>query len=203
MSCDWFGAVFDLSRWEEQNIQLQSAAALRDYSSNHDSKIAFAEMGGISTAIDLPSLPDINLKTIAFGIIWNLTILMQLKMKLVHNKIVSIMTICVTRADNEDLLYQCASSVANIAEHAHNKVELVHTCIKRCLVTLCKHACFWAVKRETAQAFSLQSCDPDNSVGVFDKKVLLNVIDLLNYLEEETCTVSAATINNVATNPET
>jgi hypothetical protein len=71
------------------------------------------------------------------------------------------------------------------------------------MLLLCKHECFQAVKREMAQAFSLLSCDPENSVGVFDKKVLLNVIDLLNYCEEETCTDSVATINNMATNPET
>ncbi len=113
------------------------------------------------------------------------------------------MAICATQADNEDLLFQCASSIANIAEHAHNKVKLVHIGAQRCLVALCKHECFQAVKREMAQAFSLLSCDPENSVSVFDKKILLNVIDLLNYCEEKTCTDSAATINNVATNPET
>ncbi len=71
------------------------------------------------------------------------------------------------------------------------------------MLLLCKHECFQAVKREMAWAFSLLSGDPENSVGVFDKKVLLNVIDLLNYCKEETCTDSAATIKNVATNPET
>jgi hypothetical protein len=52
-----FGAVFDLSCWEEQNIQLKSAAALRDFSSNQDFKIAFADMGGIHTMIDCHPFP--------------------------------------------------------------------------------------------------------------------------------------------------
>jgi hypothetical protein len=55
--CDWFSAVFDLSRWEEQNIQLMSAAALRDFSSNQDFKIAFADMGGIRTVTDCHPFP--------------------------------------------------------------------------------------------------------------------------------------------------
>ncbi len=55
--CDWFGAVFDLSRWEEQSIQLKSAAALRDLSSNQDFEIVFADMGGIRTMIDYHPFP--------------------------------------------------------------------------------------------------------------------------------------------------
>jgi len=168
LSCDWLGAVFDLSRREERNIQLQSAAALRDFSSNQDFKVAFAEMGGIHTAIELSSHPDIDLKAIAFGIIRHLSI----------------------------------PSIANMAEHAHNKVALVHMGVLRCLVALCKHESFQVVKRETARAFSLLSCAPENSVGVFDEKVLPRVIALLSCHEEETCRDSAATVNNVATSPE-
>ncbi len=52
-------------------------------------------MGGIRTAIDLASLLDIDLKTIAFAIICHLSIPMQLKMKLVNNGIMRIMAICV------------------------------------------------------------------------------------------------------------
>jgi hypothetical protein len=74
-------------------------------------------MGGICAMNDLSSLPNIDLKTITFAIIWHLSIPMQLKMTLVDNRIVSIMAICATPADNEDLLYQCASSIANIADH--------------------------------------------------------------------------------------
>ncbi len=59
-------------------------------------------------------------------------------------------------------------------------MELVHTGVQRCLVALYKHGSFQAVKRETARAFSLMSFDAENSVGVFDKKVPLNEIDLLN-----------------------
>lgn len=201
-SGDYVSAVFDLSSRGERNIQLQSAAALRDLSSNQDFKVAFAEMGGIRIAIELSSLPDIDLKTIAFGIIRHLSIPMQLKRQLVDSGIVSIMADCVTRADNEDLLYQCASSIANMAEHAHNKVALVNMGILRCLVALCKHERFQLVKRETARAFSLLSCAPENSVGVFDEKVLPHLLDLLSCHEEETCRDSAATINNVATSPE-
>jgi vacuolar protein 8 len=202
LSCDWLSAVFDLSRREERNIQLQIAAALRDFSSNQDFKVAFAEMGGIHTAIELSSHPDIDLKAIAFGIIRHLSIPMQLKRKLVDCGIVSIMADCATLADNEDLLYQCASSIANMAEHAHNKVALVNMGVLRCLVALCKHDSFQVVKRETARAFSLLSCAPENNVGVFDEKVLPHVIALLSCHEEETCRDSAATINNVATSPE-
>jgi hypothetical protein len=78
-------------------------------------------MGGIHTVIDLSSLPNINLKTITFAIIWHLSIPMQLKMTLVDNGIVSIMAICATPAGNEDLLYQRASSIANIADHVTSK----------------------------------------------------------------------------------
>jgi hypothetical protein len=106
------------------------------------------------------------------------------------------MAICATRADNEDLLYQCASSMVNRAKHAHNKVELVHIGVQRCIVALRKESS-QAVQIEVVQAFLLLSYVSENSVGVLDKKVLFNVIDLLNYCEEETCTDSAATINNL------
>ncbi len=36
LSCDWLSVVFDLSCQNEQNIQLQSAGALRDFSSDQD-----------------------------------------------------------------------------------------------------------------------------------------------------------------------
>ncbi len=85
-------------------------------------------------------------------------------------------------------MYQCASSIANMTEHAYIKVELVPMGVLRCLITLCKHESFQAVKRETVQAFLLLSCALENSVCLFDKGILSNVIDWHNCLEEVTCT---------------
>jgi len=59
-------------------------------------------MGGIHTAIELSSHPDIDLKAIAFSIIRHLSIPMQLKRILVDSEIVSIMADCATLTDNED-----------------------------------------------------------------------------------------------------
>ncbi len=60
--------------------------------------------------------------------------------------------------------------------------------ILRCLFAFYKHESLQAVKREMPQAFSLLSCAPENSVGLFDKKVLVNVIDFVDCCEGETCT---------------
>ena len=197
---DCVGAVLDLSRREERNIQLQCAAALRDLSSNQTFEVGFAEMGGIRTAIELSSLPDIDIQTIAFGMVRHLSIPMQLKRKLMDSGIVSAMANCVTRADSEDLLYQCASSIANMAEYAHNKVAFVQIGVMSCLISLSSKG-YKAVQRETAQAFSLLSCAPENCVGVFDERVLPHLVDLLRCQDEETSRDSAATISNVANNP--
>ena len=200
-SQDGITAVIGLTGHGLRCVQLQSAAALRSLSSNPDFKTAFAEMGGIRTAIELCSLPDVDLKTIAFGVIRHLSIPMELKRTLVDSGIISIMADC-AQSDNEDLLCQCASSIANMAEHAHNKVALVQMGVLHCLVSLCKHTSVH-VKKETARAFSLLSSAPENNMGIFDKKMIPSIIDLLCCQEEETGRDGAATIANVSTNNET
>ena len=198
---DYVNAVFDLSSREERNLQLQGASALRDLSSNQFFKCAFADLGGIRAAIELSSLPDIDLQIIAFSIVRHLSIPMQLKRKLLDSGIVSIMADCVARTDNEGLLYQCASSIANIAEHAHNKLALVQMGGIRCLVALSSKQSA-PVRRETARAFSLLSCAPENDASVFDEIVLPHVVSLLCCEEEETGRDSAAAISNVVSSPE-
>ena len=74
----------------------------------------FAGRGSIRTSIKLSSLPNIGLKIITLGIIRHLSVLMQLKRNLVDSRIVSGMADCVAQAGNEDLLYQCASSIENM-----------------------------------------------------------------------------------------
>ena len=221
---DGFGSIINLTSREEKSIRVQSAGALRDISSNQDFKLPFAEKGGIRTAIELASRPDVDLKIIAFGIIRHLAISMELKRTLVDSGIVGIMADCIVKVDNslmngdhevarlacgvvanvaereenkiQDLLYQCASSIANMAEHGQNKIALVHMGAPKCLVPLSNHESV-QVKREAARAFSLISSAPENNVGVFDKKTLSAVIDLLRCQDEETGRDSAGTISNL------
>ena len=197
-------AVVDLATHDEREVQLQSAAALRDISSNPDFKVELAEMGGIRTAIELASLADIDLKVIAFGIIRHLSIPMQLKRQLVDSGIVDIMTDCVNNVQTkreDDLMYQIASSIANMAEHGHNKVVLVKMGVLHCLILLSKQENIH-VKRETSRACSLLSSAPENNVGVFDTTVIPSILDLLSCEDKETARDAAATISNVATSSE-
>lgn len=196
------GAIVNLTTREEREIQTQSAAALRDIASNPAFKLVFAEGGGTRAAIEIASLPDVRLKTLAFGIIRHLSIPMQLKRSLVDSGIVNIMADCVAEEDDEDLVYQCVSSIANLAEHAQNKLTLIQMGVIKCLVYLCKHPSPH-VKMETARAFALLSSAPENNIGVFDRNVLPPLLDLLRCQEEETGRDSAAATSNIATTPET
>jgi len=184
-----------------RNIKLQATAALQDIASNHEAKVRFAEMGGIETAIELSSLSDIAIKTMAFGITRHLSIVHQLKRSVVNCGVVSIITDyigngCQNEGD-EDLLYSIAESIANISEHAQNKVELVQMGILHCLVSLSKHDSI-NVKRGASRAFALLSSSPENAVGVFDEKVIPSIIELLSCQEEEISRDAAAAISNVA-----
>lgn len=185
-----------------RNIKFQATAALRDIASNHEFKVRFAEMGGIETAIELASLSDTAIKTLAFEIIRHLSIVHQLKRSLVNTSgVVSIITDyigngCQDEGD-QDLLIQIAESIANISEHAQNKVELVQMGILHCLVSLCKHDSN-NVKRGTSRAFALLSNSPENVAGVFDEKVIPSILELLSFQEEEISRDAAAAISNVA-----
>ncbi|KAL9191141.1 hypothetical protein ACHAXT_000847 [Thalassiosira profunda] len=204
-SQDGVGALVDLTSRDERNIQLQSAAALRDVASSPDFKLALAEAGGIRVAIELGSILDNDLQVLAFGIIRHLSIPVPLKRTLVDSGIVSIMSDCVkhtaSEEKTEDVLYQIASSLANQAEHAHNKVALVRMGILPCLVSLCKRDSA-PVKMETARAFALISSAPENARALDKKELLSSLIDLLRCQDDETTRDSAAAISNVSTNPE-
>lgn len=199
-SLDGVTSIIKLSQRGEQNIQLLSAAALRDISSNQHFKIALADIGVIKTAMELASHSDIGIIAIAFGIIRHLSVPMLLKRKLSDCGIVSMMVQCVSQSDNEELCYECSSSMANMAEHAQNRLKLVHLGAVPCLVSLCNHTSF-RVKRETARAFSLLSSSPE-LVGVFDEHILPHILTLLRTQEEETGRDGASTVFNISTSPE-
>jgi hypothetical protein len=184
----------------EQNIQLLCAAALKDISSNEQFKVALADMGVIPTAIELASHSDIRIVAIAFGIVRHLSIPMLLKKNLSDSGIVSLMVECASTTDNADVCYECSSSIANMAELAHNRPNLVQMGVVPCLVSLSKHSSS-RVKIETTRAFLFLSSYPE-IVGVFDEHVLTHVLALLRLHEEETGRDGASTVFNIATSPE-
>ena len=194
-------AIVNLTCRQETSIQLQSADALQHIASNPYFQLVFVEMGGVRAAIELSSsLHDTDVKTIAFGIVRQLSIPMSLKQSLVASGIVGIMSDCVNSDaqdddidSTEDLLYQCAASIANMAEHAQNKLVLVQMGVINCLVSLCKSKSA-KVKRETARAFSLLTSAPDNNIPT---KVIPNILDLLHSQDEGTARDGAATISNI------
>lgn len=173
---------------------------MQDISSNQHFKVALADLGVIKTAMELASRSDIGIIAIAFGIIRHLSVPMLLKRKLSDCGIVSMMVQCVSQSDNEELCYECSSSMANMAEHAQNRLNLVQFGVVPCLVFLCNHTSF-RVKRETARAFSLLSSSPE-LVGVFDEHILPHVLTLLRTQDEETGRDGASTVFNISTGPE-
>ena len=114
-----------LTTMNDKQTVLQSAATLRDISSNPEFQLAFVEAGGLEAAIDLASSDaDVDLNTVALGIVRHLSVPMPLKTKILQSGVVNVVSRCIENGvENNDLLYQCASSLANIAEHAQNKAE--------------------------------------------------------------------------------
>ncbi len=200
-SLDGVTAIIGLAHRGEQNIKVLSAAALKDISSNQNFKVALAGMGVIRSAMELASHSDIGIIATAFGIIRHLSIHMLLKRSLTDSGILSIMAHCVSRTDHEELCYECSSSIANMAVHAQNRLNLVQLGAVPCLVTLCNHSSF-RVKRETARAFALLSSSPD-IVGVFDEHILPQILTLLREKQDETVRDGACTVFNISTRPET
>lgn len=193
--------VMNLMALDDTQTVLQGAAALRDISSNKEFQLAFVEAGGLKTALDLAaSNAGVDIKIIALGIIHHLSISMPLKTKILQSGAVSIISRCIESSNNADLLYQCASSIANIAEHAQSKAELVQMGTLQVLASLSSCKCA-DVKQETSRAFSLLSSAPEN-VAAFDLRVLSTVVDLLTCREEETGRDSASVISNIACNDE-
>lgn len=192
-------AVIKLTKSDDQQTALQSVAALRDISSNPEFQLVFVEVGAMSVAVDLTeSDASDDVKIVTMGIIRHLSISMPLKTKILQSGIVQVMTRCIESYNNADLLYECVFSIANLAEHAQNKVALVQMGTLRLLISLCN--CTSAnVQQETARAFSLLSSAPENTSS-FDNHVLSSIIDLLGCPEEDTGRHSASAIANVAMN---
>ena len=191
-------AVIDLVANRNTQTVLQSAAALRDISSNPEFQLAFVESGAMQAAVELAvSDSDIEAKIVALGVIRHISMSMSLKTRIMRSGVANIISRCIETSDDCDLLYQCVSSIANIAEHAQNKDLLVQMGILSSLVSLCN--CPSAkVKQETARAFCLLSSATENA-DAFDHRVLPAVISLqLNCLHEETGRDAASTICNVA-----
>ncbi|KAL3789162.1 hypothetical protein HJC23_012251 [Cyclotella cryptica] len=200
LSEDGITAVINLTKHESKQVRLQGLATLRDIASNPDFQLDFVEVGAMKAAIDLASDAEVDIKIVSLGIIRQLSISMRLKVQILESSVMNIIADCITNIDDSDVLYPCASTLANIAEHARNKTALVQMGTLPYLVVLCK--CDSAsVKRETARAFSLLSSAPENAEA-FDNNVLLAVIDLLGCEEEETCRDSTSTICNIAITSE-
>ncbi|KAL3789563.1 hypothetical protein ACHAWO_009126 [Cyclotella atomus] len=193
--------VIHMTVLEDRKTVLQSAATLRDIASNPEHQLVFVEVGGLKAAIDLAaSDAEVGVKIVALEIIRHLSVSMHLKTRILQSGAVNVISSCIENNDHTDLLYQCASSIANLAEHAQNKAALVQMGILRCLVSL-HHCDSNEVKKETARALSLLSSAPENNKA-FDIHVISVVIDLLACQEEETARDSASTLSNIAANSD-
>jgi hypothetical protein len=193
-------AIMHLADHEELQVRIQSAAALRDISSNADFQLAIKDCGVVEIAIELTCQSEIELKILAMGIFRHLSVAMNLKRELMDRAIINVLSECVMSSDCEALLFECASFIANLAEHAQNKYSLVQSDILQLLVMLSKHDSV-QVKRNSARAFALLSSTPRN-YDEFVGSVLEVLIDLLQCQDEETCRNISVAIVNIATNNE-
>ena len=193
-------SVIEMTTHSKTSTVLQSTAALRDISSNPEFQLVFVESGAMQSAVELAvSDSDVDVIIVALGVIRHLSMSMPLKTRLMRSGVVNIISRCIEKNDDCDLLYQCASSIANISEHAQNKDLLVQMGILHSLVSLC-NCPSPKVKQETARAFCLLSSATENT-DAFDHRVLPAVIDLLlNCLQEQTGRDAASAISNIAVN---
>jgi len=199
-SQDGVEAIMHLADHDELQVRIQSATALRDISSNADFQPAIKDCGVVGIAIELACQSEIELKILAMGIVRHLSVAMNLKNELMDRAIINVLSDCVESSGCEALLFECASFIANLAEHAKNKVALVQLGILHLLVLLSKHDSV-QVKRNSARAFALISSTPQNHDD-FVGSVLEVLIDLLQCQDEETCRDTAVAIMNIATNNE-
>ena len=205
-SC-FVNAVMDLADHSSLDVQIQSAAALRDIASNEIYKFALKEADVISLATKLAaSSSDTGLRTVAFGIIRQLSIPMGLKQVLVESGIVAITGKSVSYLGNDDgdvdMAYEMASALANLAEHAAAKVKLVQMGVIRLLVSLVRKPDSPDSNREVARCFALLSSAPENT-AVMVGTPLPSIVKLLHSTaEEETCAHSASALSNIATDTD-
>jgi hypothetical protein len=193
-------AIIHLAGQSELEVRIQSAAALRDIASNDHFTVALKDRGVVGIAIELASTPEFELKVFALGILRHLSLAMNLKTQLMDKAILDVLSDCIESSVNEELLFECTSFVANLAEHAQNKVALVQNGIIRRLVSLSKHNSA-RVKQSVARALAFLSSTPTNH-DEFVGSVLEVLVDLLQCQEGETCRDAAAAIANIATNNE-
>eukprot|EP00986_Skeletonema_menzelii_P016567 scaffold15059_cov146-Skeletonema_menzelii.AAC.7 len=194
------GVIMHLVGHDDLQIRVQSASALRDISTNGDFQLAIKDCGVVGVAMELACQPEIELKILAMGILRRLSVAMNLKKELLNGAIIDVLTVCVESSDSEALLFECASFIANLAEHAQNKVGLVQMGMLHRLTSLSKHGSV-KVKQNSARAFALISSTPRNHNN-FVGSVLDALIGLLQCQDEETCRNTAAAIANIAANDE-
>ncbi len=199
-SLDGVGAIMRLATHDDVQIRIQSASALRDISSNCNFQLAIKDHGVVGIAVKLACQPEIEIKILAVGILRHLSVAMNLKKELLNSATIEVLSDCVESYDSGALLFECAAFIANLAEHAQNKVDLVQIGILHRLISLSKHDNV-AVKQNSARALALISSTPRNH-NCFIGCVLDALIGLLLFQEEETCRYTAAAIANIAINNE-
>ena len=197
-SQDGVEAIMHLAGHDELQIRIQSAAALRDVASNGHFQLAVKDCGVVAIAINMLRQHDTELKNLAMGILRQLSIAMSLKRELLSSTILNVVSDSIDSSGiDEALSFECASFIANLAEHAQNKVALAQMSILDHLVWLSKFDSE-RVKKNAARGFALISSTPTNHDS-FVGPILDALITLLQCQDDDTCSHAAAAIANIST----
>ena len=200
--------------------QCQATAALRDLASNQEHKVTFAEEGGLRCLISVAQIDNIQLKVLAIGALRHLSLNTRIKRAIVREGALGPVRDClmashVAEDDKEvhesshnhqpgtiesldtDLLGQCASLLANLAEDTHNQVVLVQDGAFRLLVKMSRVSSA-VIQTDVSRCLCSISANPYNQVDVFGSAELRALLVLAKHDEESVGRDAAIAIGNLA-----
>eukprot|EP00957_Ditylum_brightwellii_P105231 8021009-Ditylum_brightwellii.AAC.1 len=141
------------------------------------------------------------MKTISVGILRHLSISTRIKVPLVDKGALRAVLDCIATMDDNDILLQCAGSLANMTENTKNRVQMGDKDVLEALMRLSKKG-DELVKRDVARSLCSLSSVSENHNNLFEKQDLVNVFQLLASEDEATARDAAATLGNLAITAE-
>lgn len=164
----------------------QAVAAMRDISSNLNYKAVMAEEGCLTRAVELARDDDLELRILAVGTLRHLSINTRIKRPIITEGALGPLYAGIEdKAQNSDLMRQCAAVIGNIAENGENQVTLIKDAVLPRLVHMTDFP-HPEVLQDVARTYALLASNPENHTGVFGAAEIKSMIKLLASKEENT-----------------
>jgi hypothetical protein len=177
----------------------QAASSLRRLSSNKEFKQVIVQQGGLIVATALLEYSDTPLKVLGAGILEHLSIASTLKNFMCENGVLEAVADCIRTAENEDVMFHCARTLLNIAEHSQARNSLWDDSVICCLLKMASHPS-QRIQSQTARTFTFMSST--SNMEIHNEETVSKILDItivhLKSTQTSIASDAAITVGNFA-----